>query len=461
MTKQKTEKPAALLINPPVYDFSLFDLFHRPLGLLRIGRWLKEAGYHVSVVDALDVFDTQSIAVLGNLRRKTNGTGKFFKQRAVFDPESTAWADNDPAKRIGRRYSRYGIIEESFAAKIAAFKPDIVLVTSGMTYWFPGVVETVRIVRKQHPRVPVVVGGVYASLLTVHCVSNAEPDHVVAGTAWEELKRILGQYNLPVPGKSDERRVLLDPRMWRGAGVLKLNEGCPLRCDYCASSLLCPRFTPGNGKELMCELREVAEACQINSFAFYDDALMYGKERGLIPFLNDAVESGLDLSFYLPNAIHLGLLDLETASLMKRAGFKEIRLGFESSSPVFHEQHDEKVEVDDFSETIGILHEAGFSGSQVTAYILAGLPGQRVGEVEESVRFVTASGVRASIAEYSPVPGTGLWKASAAASMFPIEDEPLYQNNSIMPLQWDGFTTGDLQRVKDLSRELSPPRADT
>ena len=76
--------PHALLINPPVYDFALYDLFHKPLGLMHIGRWLEEAGFGVEIVDALDVNDEPSQAILGMPRRLSNGTGHFFKQAVKF-----------------------------------------------------------------------------------------------------------------------------------------------------------------------------------------------------------------------------------------------------------------------------------------------------------------------------------------------------------------------------------------
>ena len=59
--KDLTDKPVALLINPPVYDFALYDLYLRPMGLAKIGRWLHDAGYRVEVVDALS-FDDEEVA---------------------------------------------------------------------------------------------------------------------------------------------------------------------------------------------------------------------------------------------------------------------------------------------------------------------------------------------------------------------------------------------------------------
>ena len=102
-----------------------------------------------------------------------------------------------------------------------------------------------------------------------------------------------------------------------------------------------------------------------------------------------------------------------------------------------------------------LLKSVGFGGSQIGVYILAGLPGQYWEEVEETIRFVAPYGVRIYVAEYSPVPGTPMFEESVKLSQFPIGEEPLLQNNTLFPLRWKGFTFEDLNRLKDLARELS------
>ena len=47
-------------------------------------------------------------------------------------------------------------------------RPDAVLVGCNMTYWYPGAVEAARVVGERWPGVPVVLGGIYATLCTDH-----------------------------------------------------------------------------------------------------------------------------------------------------------------------------------------------------------------------------------------------------------------------------------------------------
>jgi 4-hydroxy-tetrahydrodipicolinate synthase len=62
--------------------------------------------------------------------------------------------------QVPRRFCRYGHDPARVQAALAALSPppDLVLVTSIMTYWYPGVDEAVRLCRRLWPRVPVVVG---------------------------------------------------------------------------------------------------------------------------------------------------------------------------------------------------------------------------------------------------------------------------------------------------------------
>jgi radical SAM superfamily enzyme YgiQ (UPF0313 family) len=163
-------------------------------------------------------------------------------------------------------------------------------------------------------------------------------------------------------------------------------------------------------------------------------------------------------------------LDEEAARLMFEGGVEEVRLGYESEETDFHRDHDaggsagDKGSGVDLKTAVERLLGAGFSGSQVGVYVLAGLPGQYRDEVEHSVRAAGSLGVNVFVSEFSPVPGSALWDRSAALSRFPIAEEPLYQNNSLLPLAWDGFTEADLSAVKELAAayrrgELTSPRA--
>jgi hypothetical protein len=449
------EQPLALLVVPPVYDFALYDLFLRPYGLLRIGAWLKQAGYRIRMVDALDPDDPGEIALSGRApKRKPNGTGKFFRRAAALP---------GGMQSIPRRYSRYGLSPQLLKIRLQeGASPDLVCIGSGMTYWYPGVQEVSRLCATLWPDTPVVVGGVYASLLPEHCGSIEGVSLPVAddpgkgGRAVDEsaLGRLLRKYGLPVPPGSVPCFPLTDPALSRnGAAPLRLNRGCPYRCSYCASSLLEPNWSAGDAEDAFEHVRELYGKYGVRNFAFYDDALLVEKERVLLPFLELATKKLEGVSFWTPNAMHLRLLDRETARLLRRAGFRDVRFGYESDSEEFHREHDGKYVPGEAERAFDALTHAGFLSKEVTLYVLGALPGQKRGELFSAVAAARKSGFSVQVAEYSPVPGSGLWKESVRCARYPIDSEPLYQNNSFMPMEWEGLTRKDLEGAKALARE--------
>jgi radical SAM superfamily enzyme YgiQ (UPF0313 family) len=166
------------------------------------------------------------------------------------------------------------------------------------------------------------------------------------------------------------------------------------------------------------------------------------------------MERGIHCNFHTPNAMHIREIDEEVAELLFRSGFKTIRLGFESSNEATQIETGGKVNNQEFERAVKNLKRAGYSKEEIGVYIMAGLPGQRAGEVEESIDFVKKAGAKPMLVEYSPIPHTPMFEKAKKMSSFDLENEPLFHNNSILPCQWDGFTLKDYRRLKeDLRRK--------
>ena len=67
-------KPRILLVNPPIYDFSAYDIWLKPYGLLRVAGFLRnQAEFHL--VDFLDRLDSRIPA--GNYRSDRWAAARF------------------------------------------------------------------------------------------------------------------------------------------------------------------------------------------------------------------------------------------------------------------------------------------------------------------------------------------------------------------------------------------------
>ena len=187
-------------------------------------------------------------------------------------------------------------------------------------------------------------------------------------------------------------------------------------------------------------------------FAFYDDAFLYDPEEHAVPILKEIIRRKLKVRFHFPNGLHTRYITQGVAELMREAGCKTVRLGLETADTARQISTGRKVSTDEFIKAAAALKKAGFTSNEVGVYILAGLPGQEAKEVYNTIQLVKEQGLKPLIAEYSPIPGTALWEKAVALSPFPIAEEPLFHNNTLLPCQWDKFTLNDLEIVKKTAR---------
>jgi radical SAM superfamily enzyme YgiQ (UPF0313 family) len=444
------QKKGVLLINPWIYDFSAYDLWAKPLGLLSIGALLRENGFSVNFIDCLEINTSDRTA-----KRKLSGDGKFSRQIIA-----------KPAffKNIPRNYSRYGMSPDVFREKLLKTseenRVDAVLVTSFMTYWYPGVFDVIKIAKEIFPKTPVVLGGIYASLCEDHARTFSGADYVIAGegeiAVLNLLAKILDVAPRRIPDMAD-----LDSYPYASFDLIEnlkyvciqTAKGCPFRCTYCASYLLTSGMRMRAPAKVADEIEFWNKNFGVENFAFYDDALLVGPGNRVKDMLNEIIKRDLSCKFYCPNGLHARAIDDEIAMLMKDAGFASIRLGFETADEHLQKTTGAKVFTHEVERAIESLLCAGFDPEKIGVYILCGLPHQEALDVEKAIDIVRSCGVWPNLAEYSPIPGTALWDEAVKVSPYPIEKEPLFHNNSVLPCRWEGFTYEAYCALKQKARQ--------
>jgi radical SAM superfamily enzyme YgiQ (UPF0313 family) len=401
-----------LLVNPPIYDFTAFDFWLRPYGLLRVGGQLRTCN--------LTVFD-----YLVSRRRDAFGRGRFDQIAAVRPA---------PLADVPRRFYRFGRPRDDFRQLLSTQRFDSVLVQTVMTYWYLGVKEVIEDIRQLQPHSRIVLGGVYATLCPKHAESLGA-DQVVQGTDLKPLGLPLSD-GLP---------------FWEGVdaetGTLKITEGCPFRCTYCSVPVVHPDFASRSLDTCLQELRHLA-ALGARHVAFYDDALLFNPGRILLPFLEAVLREDFRLSFHTPNALNARFITAEVARAMVRAGFKTFFLGFESSDYEWQRKTGGKVYSEEFACAVRRLREAG--AASISAYIIIGHPQSEQQNLEASIRFAAAQGARVMLSEFAPIPGTPDGEACRGYSNL---DEPLNHNKTAFTLRTLGGQRVD--RLKTLCRELN------
>jgi radical SAM superfamily enzyme YgiQ (UPF0313 family) len=430
------DAPHVLVINPWIDDFAAYDFWAKPIGLLTIASILRMDGYSIRYIDCLDRFDPE----VSNPRKIGKfGKGHYHKSR-IPRPEKL--------RDIPRHYSRYGIPERVLRKAIADCPdPDVVLVTSLMTYWYPGVIALINVVREMLPEVPVLLGGIYASLCHDHAVQHSGADFVISGQCDTSLLEVLGQltgHSVTCQFIPDELDTYPYPAFDLQSTIpyvpILTGQGCPFRCAYCASWFLNPKSRRRSPSHVIEEIAYWHEVYAVLDFAFYDDALLIDPQDHIMSILEGVLTRGLEVRFHTPNALHIRPLSREVAKMLCRAGFKTVRLGLETAFFDNRHEMDSKVGPDEFEQAVDHLKTAGFKSEDLGAYLLCGLPGQDLAQLEASINMVKACGLRPILAQYSPIPHTGLWSAAVKSSRYDLEADPIFHNNSIFPCQKEPFS---------------------
>ncbi|MEI6157068.1 MAG: radical SAM protein [Atribacterota bacterium] len=394
-----------LCINPWIHDFTAFDLWLKPLGLLSIASLLRRKGYDVSLLDCMDGHDPSM-----PLPKKSSGSrllhefgcGYYWTEIISKPPIS---------QTVPRYWKRFGLPYETVKSRLQKFPtPDGIFLTTVMTYWYPGAKEMLDLCRQIWPGIPVILGGIYGTICPEHARKQGF-DQVVSGTdpiqVSRQLEAILGN-TLEVKNLADYFSIYPSFDLYPEVpyAVILTSLGCPFRCSYCVSGSLYPHYFQREPRQVFSELRHDVEVLEVRDIAFYDDALLFQAERGFLPLLRLIREAAFPVRFHLPNSLHARYVTFEIAQLMKQCHFSTLRISLETVSQELQRMTGGKVGRKNFEQAIHNFLEAGFLPEEIEIYLLFGFPGARKEDYLESIDYVKNMGLKPRLSLYSPIPGT-------------------------------------------------------
>ncbi len=408
-----------LLVSPPIYDFAAYDFWMKPLGILYISSILKEKGHKVYLIDATNRFDSY----YSEVKSDRFGRGKI-NAKTVLKPEIL--------KGIPRRYRRYGLPRKIIIKKIKEFDPEVVMVSCTMTYWYPGVVEIKKILDSLPIKPTLLLGGIYPRLLPIHANSLGF-DRVYTGSGGfiDEIGvEIPDDFSrFPPPDYSHYENLEY--------AAIATSLGCPFFCPYCASPNLYGKKQNKEAEQVIEEIEYLYKK-EIHKFAFYDDALLITEDR-FVNLCQKIKERGISANFFTPNGLHSRFLTREVAQWMHKVGFKEPRISLETTDEDLQKRFSIKTTNGEFIRAVENLSTTGYNKKHIYTYLLAGLPQFSFPSVRKSILDVARIGVKVSLAEFSPIPGT------------PMEQElpdPLLTNNTAF-YYYKGMGK-EMERIKQL-----------
>lgn len=137
---------------------------------------------------------------------------------------------NIDIKLIRFEEKKSGTIQSTFDDDIKKnvkpnFTPDLICVTSIFTYWSKYVKNAVQYFKHKYPNVPVIVGGIYASLMPKHCKDYTGCDDVILGTI-DEAEKVKPAYDL------------VDVNYQ----IIHTTRGCIRQCGFCGTYIIEPEW---------------------------------------------------------------------------------------------------------------------------------------------------------------------------------------------------------------------------
>ncbi len=435
-----------LLVNPYIYDFTAYDLWLRPLGLLYIAGVLKEyTNENIYYLDTLDRFQYPDI------KTKEDGRGKYFRE-IVDKPEIY--------ESVPRYYARYGMKLEDFYNKIENLPEiDFILITSLMTYWIDGINFTLNELKKRFKRAKIIFGGLIPSLIMDDSKRFVNADYYVSGYGESQILQILKDNGVKIKNHPDLNNIDNLPFPYyeflsnKKYLPILTSRGCPFRCTYCASHILNKRFIQRNTQKVIDEILFHYEKYETEHFIVFDDAFLVNKKKHFFKIFN-AVKKEINVKFHTPNGLHVREIDKETAKLLYESGFRTLRLSFESIDELILERSSNKVNTSQMHIAIENLVNAGFKKSDIEVYLLYGQPDQKIDDIVKSIEFVDKLGVIPHLSYFSPVPNTidFLKLVKKGLLKYPVD---LYETNKMYFIYTkSGLSEDDITNIREFTNKI-------
>lgn len=373
--------------------------------------------------------------------------------------------------------------EDAFAERVRRENPELVGITMLMDEYGQSAHTAARIAKQEQPSVPVVLGGVYATVNTEHVIDDFNVDYVVRGEGEHVFPALLAYLNgrgefpsrgvarregerivvpdrapfiealdsLPLPAydKIDfmeyamhEGRLTADrPRAFPYARVFT-SRGCPVGCAFCqVEAVAGRRFRPRRPEGVLAEMEWLRDTYGVKFLMFDDDNLLLDLERARAIF-RGMIDRKLDLQWNVIGAAAFRLDD-ETLELMRESGCCYLDLAVESG--VERVLRDIIRKPVDLARVPGIVQKAQALGIDVAAHVIVGFPGETWNEIRASIRYLEELN-----ADYSkifvtvPLRHTRLYEMASSADAlregFQFEDIDWSRGQ----IETDEFTARDL-----------------
>jgi anaerobic magnesium-protoporphyrin IX monomethyl ester cyclase len=301
-----------------------------------------------------------------------------------------------------------------------------------------------RVVRKADPALPLVWGGIHASVLPEETLRDDYVDAVVAGDgegaavkiasalAVSDRDAVLGRVFTAspesVPGSMgvtgiDLSKVDFEPYITpvvhhiRGLAHVT-SHGCPHHCGYCYNRAVRGAGWRADPPEAVVAHLEQLSALGIRGVIFYDDNFFVSRKR-VERIARGIIDKGISMAIKADcRADYLVRYEADFLSLIRRAGFKLLYIGAESGSDRMLDVMQKGVTVETTLRANVRLRDAAIRPHYS---FMCGLPGETMDDMRATLKLMQRlktdhpGAYLSPVKAYVPYPGTALFEVARQA----------------------------------------------
>jgi len=189
-----------------------------------------------------------------------------------------------------------------------------------------------------------------------------------------------------------------------GYGMLLSSRGCPYRCIFCSSSLMCGKFWRAHSaKRVFDEIKYQVDKFKVKTIEIVDDNFILNKKRAL-EIANMIIKEKLDVNFHFDGRVDN--VDRELLTTLRKAGFKLIYYGIESADQNILNYYQKGIRVSQIIDATKLAKECGMT---VTAGVVFCHKDTRISIMKTLSLCLNLDIDFASFALMIPLPGTPVY----------------------------------------------------
>lgn len=312
-------------------------------------------------------------------------------------------------------------IEDNYLALLRTELTDaLCLGVSAMTAQLPNALEICRAVKRDFGNLPIILGGVHATLFPEQTVKDSLIDYAVIGEGeipLLNLIRTLQRKDIPervgsiafLDGKGKVRinppnqrfnfqeLPLVNYRLLSNEVIeqfptnyvgMLTSRGCPYRCTFCINSVF-----QENHKWRAWGAKRVAEEIEsliklgCHKVYFWDEIFFLNKKR-IEEILKEIEDRGLKLEWFAnvrADNFREDYLNLDFLKRLYQAGCRRFGIGAESGSQRILDHLQKDISVEDISASARLCEE---SGIRPTYSFMIGVPGEEREDIKKTVKII-------------------------------------------------------------------------